>query len=157
MKKERSFRKKKQRSFLVRRKGMSGGVVTRYKNILSQPLYNWLLQVPQQIVYMRSSFHVPVFFHQYAFFINDERGALDAHVFFPYMLFSFMTPYKLHTVSFSSERRGKLSSYLSRKLQCFFTLSRLTPSTEYPRFLNSSRLARNACASSVHPEVLSFG
>lgn len=119
MKKERSFRKKKQRSFLVRRKGMSGGVVTRYKNILSQPLYNWLLQVPQQIVYMRSSFHVPVFFHQYAFssMMNVERSM--PMYFFPYMLFSFMTPYKLHTVSFSSERRGKLSSYLSRKLQCF--------------------------------------
>ena len=60
---------------------MSGGVVTRYKNILSQPLYNWLLQVSQQIVYMRSGFHISVFFYQYAFFINDERGTLDAHVF----------------------------------------------------------------------------
>ena len=62
---------------------MSGGAVTRHKNILSQPLYNWLWQISQQIVYMRSSFHVPVFFYQYAFFINDECGALDAHVFFP--------------------------------------------------------------------------
>ena len=56
---------------------MSGGVVTRYKNILSQPLYNWLWQIPQQIVYMRSGFHVPVFFYQYAFFIN---GALNNNI-----------------------------------------------------------------------------
>lgn len=77
--------------------------------------------------------------------------------FLPYILFSFMTPYILQTSSFSSDKRGKFREFLSLKLQCFRTLSRLIPMTSYPKRFKSSKRSRNAIASNVQPEVLSFG
>lgn len=90
-------------------------------------------------------------------FINDECGALDAHVFFPVHALFFHDAVQIaHRFLFIGKER-EIKFILVAEVAVLFTLSRLTPSTEYPRFLNSSRLARNACASSVHPEVLSFG
>lgn len=74
--------------------------------------------------------------------------------FLPYMLFFLEHVVKVHHFLFPSERRGKFSSFLSRKLQCFLTESRLTPTTAYPRAFEV-RWSR-ALASRVAPEVLSL-
>lgn len=106
---------------------------------------------------MRSGFHVSVFFYQYAFFINDERGALDAHVFLSVHALFFhdavQIAYRFFFIGKEREIEFILVAEVAVPLHAVAAHAKygITP------FLNSSRLARNACASSVHPEVLSFG
>ena len=77
--------------------------------------------------------------------------------FFPYIVFSPYAPRALCNVRSGSESSGKESAYLSRKPPWLFTESLETPTTCAPALANAFAAAENACASLVHPGVLSFG
>lgn len=105
---------------------------------------------------MRSGFHVPVFFHQYAFFINDERGALDAHVFSVHALFFHDAVQIAYRFLFIGKER-KIKFILVAEVAVLFHAVAAYAKYGIPPLLKFFQIGAECLRFSDAPEVLSFG
>ena len=73
------------------------------------------------------------------------------------MFFSRITSKSVQSAWSASDSSSYFRPSLSLNFWCEVQESRDTPITWVPAFLKAPRSAWNCCASTVHPEVMSFG
>lgn len=114
-------------------------------------------EVFQEVPHVGGCFDFTVFFYEISFFIDDEGGSFDAHVFLAVHALFLKDAVKVDDDFIGIREKREVEFVLVPEVAVLLDGVAADAKDDVAEFSKSARCVRKACASSVQPEVLSFG